>query len=339
MNEYHAETVLAQIPDVTTPPEPPAPQSGAPQREGRVLSPGLSARILLGGGLALFLIAAMPFFFGRKDPASSASREETPVFQPKPPAPDAPLAPKWEGKTAQTLREEPAPAKPAAPAKAASGPKTEVARGRGDPAQAPHAPTSRHVAVPPAPGPAPGTAVPSGPWRYPSTDDYPAAPAYADAASYPSTDDYPRREDARQAYPRAVDPRFGQAAANRRMSVEDPGALADRYAPRGRDPRSYGPALDRRLDPNSTLYDPRAAYDADRRAADAYDRAPRAEYGDAYYPPRPSPRVADLRQSYAPPPSWGGTGPVEEPGVARLRGTIEKPTARSPYDGARSGVY
>jgi len=70
------EHILAAIPDVTDPPVAPAGQaSGSSIRfGGRLFSPNLSARILLGGGVVLFLIAALPILFRSVQPPEQGNK-------------------------------------------------------------------------------------------------------------------------------------------------------------------------------------------------------------------------------------------------------------------------
>jgi hypothetical protein len=64
----------------------------AGRRDGRILSHGLSTKILLGGGALLLLAAIYPFVFGGNDEPKPGT----------PPAPDAEEAPAWQGESAET---------------------------------------------------------------------------------------------------------------------------------------------------------------------------------------------------------------------------------------------
>jgi|GEM_PF-1877170 len=74
-----ANPLVVEIPDVT---DPPAVLDGTGEDSsirlgGRLFSPNLSARILLGGGVVLFLIAALPMFFRTAQPPEHGNNHST----------------------------------------------------------------------------------------------------------------------------------------------------------------------------------------------------------------------------------------------------------------------
>jgi len=71
--------VLAEIPNVTDPPAEPVSEAACSTRRfgGRLFSPNLSARILLGGGVVLFLIAALPMLFRSAQPPEQDDKPAT----------------------------------------------------------------------------------------------------------------------------------------------------------------------------------------------------------------------------------------------------------------------
>ncbi len=145
-------SVVTQIPDVTSTHTDEPSSQPARERDARILSPGLSARILVGGGLALLLLAVLPFIFRGGDENRSASHEDS-GFELKPPAPDAPAAPKWEGAAHSGPSSGLAgPGSPSAPGMGREGP----ARSQG------YGETGRY----------PSTAEAGIPPRYPNTADY-----------------------------------------------------------------------------------------------------------------------------------------------------------------------
>ncbi|NQT11610.1 MAG: hypothetical protein HQ582_02605 [Planctomycetes bacterium] len=99
----HAPHVLARVPDLACADvegEQP-PFSG---KEGRMLSSGLSMKILAGaGGLLLLAALALPFLFSASDFAEPDETDTTSVWQPEQPAPTASLAPSWGGASDGTV--------------------------------------------------------------------------------------------------------------------------------------------------------------------------------------------------------------------------------------------
>ncbi len=92
--------VLARLPDLDA--VDPSGESAAKPggSDGRILSQGLSTKLLVGGGVLLVLAAIFPFVFGGND----EPKPGTPI------APDAPEAPTWNGQAAETLDALPASA-------------------------------------------------------------------------------------------------------------------------------------------------------------------------------------------------------------------------------------
>ncbi len=89
VGELPSPNVLARIPelDATEPSEESPRKAG--RRDGRILSQGLSTKLLLGGGLLLVLAAVFHSVFRDKEPKPGT-----------PPAPNAPEAPVWNAEAA-----------------------------------------------------------------------------------------------------------------------------------------------------------------------------------------------------------------------------------------------
>lgn len=117
VREYHyppseAKDVLAEIPDVTDTPaeEEILGEEASPRSGGRLISPTLSARILLGGGLLLFLIAAMPIVFHLDSPSEEAKSPSTGEGL-QAPASRTPESPQGKGQKPSLTNKQPSPNK------------------------------------------------------------------------------------------------------------------------------------------------------------------------------------------------------------------------------------
>ena len=93
--------VLARLPDVGGVESNREPTARAARSDGRILSPGLATKLLLGGGLLLVLAAIFPFVFSNKNEPKPGT----------PPAPNAEEAPMWKGASGKTPNTLPASAK------------------------------------------------------------------------------------------------------------------------------------------------------------------------------------------------------------------------------------
>lgn len=89
--------VLARLPDLEAVESGQDAEAKPARSDGRLLSQGLSTKLLLGGGALLVIAAIFPFVLG----GSSEPKPGTP------PAPDADPAPIWNGRTAQTQGSQP----------------------------------------------------------------------------------------------------------------------------------------------------------------------------------------------------------------------------------------
>jgi len=310
--------LLARIPDVAAPGQGSAAEAGPGSRDGRILSPGLSAKILLGGGLSLLLVALMPFVFGRKqDPEPSSANDAGGAKQQSPAA------------TGMARKGEPKPAE----AVASEAVATDESRSDNGPAEDSFAEKLRKQLDAGAQGqlasqPAPTQARPDeqasravdsprGNPRGPVPAEVPQPPARYPTTQHPFAYDAPGRG----ALPET----------NRPMTLRDGARAPDRYEAKGgqggyRYPDTgYGPEVVANRRPGVQRADYRNRQTGDGRRD--YDRA------------WPSARVADVRQAAGPRHSTGSASSANEPGVARFMGTIEKPTARMTHDGAGSSIY
>jgi len=93
--------VLARLPDVGRLESNREPNVRAARSDGRILSPGLATKLLVGGGLLLVLAAIVPFVFNNKNEPKPGT----------PPAPNAEEAPMWKGASGKTANALPASAK------------------------------------------------------------------------------------------------------------------------------------------------------------------------------------------------------------------------------------
>jgi len=93
--------VLARLPDVGRLESNREPNVQAARCDGRILSPGLATKLLVGGGLLLVLAAIFPFVFNNKNEPKPGT----------PPAPNAEEAPTWKGASGKTANALPASAK------------------------------------------------------------------------------------------------------------------------------------------------------------------------------------------------------------------------------------
>jgi len=399
-----SKEVLAEIPDVTDSPERAESLGGetSPRPGGRLFTPSLSARILLGGGILLFFIAAMPPIFFRSHSPSDHAKSSSAGEGFQPPAPTASEAPKWTDPTripptaapaASAQQATPSKTSPSTPPKDAFQQTTQAtgpSPGKGGlpqrqvsgalPAQfqeesVPSAASAfqhdeQRIASGNFPEPRP-----SGPYC-PTSTNYPHS-SNPQMVYYPSTDGnwypvaFPPGKPSREA---PVDS-SGPPAPDRMAGRRSLGGDSAPYSPSGGYPSTgYGPWNEYREASHREVNVPErdSAYGTDPHlpARPNGDRIPRA-YPAVQNPPYPQ---GNPPGSYAPQPqiphespgatrypdrdmSWVGNLPRsefpgagtaspwspglrgEEPGVARFKGTIEKPTVRSAYDGTGSSLY
>ena len=312
--------LLAQIPDVAAPAQGSETEAGPGSRDGRILSPGLSAKILFGGGLFLLLVAVMPFVFGRKDDPECLSTGEAGQPKLESPVPLA-LAPKWEAKTAQTLTHE---AVAAAKSRPDNGP-TENTPAENVRKQT--APPSAQPQVAIQTGPVRASPGELGPQTIqpPQRHNTPPVPAEVSPppVRYPSTQ-----------YPFAYDApgREAPLQTNRPMALRDRAMPPVRYDAGGvrRDHQTYP----------DTRYAPEVADSRRPGVGQADYRDGQGVDGRRHYDRAgPPARVADARQAVRPRYPTTSASPANESGIARFKGIIEKPTARITHDGAGSSVY
>jgi hypothetical protein len=319
---------LAQIPEVGSPQA--AAQGPSAANDSRLLGAGVSAKILLGGAIFMVAVAVVPFAFrGGEEDVREGTSAVTSEGNPLPTA----VAPSWEGKTAQVLKEasveaskgraddDPAQTSVAQAAPTAGQPQFAPETGR---IQTPFGPTDPQSIAPPdrhTPG-----SYPQGPaayrtmaedargMNYPNTAAYPNTAQNLNAPDYPRTYDpnaaaYPRRTDAtrgyvgtasadyRTAYPRSPDDRQGEQTApvsNRPM------AIAERsYPARYDDPNAVGI-----VDRNAGRQDYQAArratgtYSGGTMAAEAYASDSR-RYDPQDYRAATRPDSREYRRDYA----------------------------------------
>jgi hypothetical protein len=84
--------VLARFPDVGPVESNRQPQARAARSDGRILSPALATKLLVGGVVLLVLVAILPFVFSNKNEPKPGT----------PPAPNADEAPMWKGVSSKT---------------------------------------------------------------------------------------------------------------------------------------------------------------------------------------------------------------------------------------------
>lgn len=94
----HSPRVLARVPDLESAEPEVAEEGPVSDGEGRMLSSGLSVKILAGGGGLLLLAAlGLPFLFSNSDTSEPASKDKMSAWEPEKPALSAPMAPTWDG--------------------------------------------------------------------------------------------------------------------------------------------------------------------------------------------------------------------------------------------------
>ena len=93
----HSPKVLARVPNLESAESESAGETPSGGDDGRMLSSRWSMRILgVGGSLLLVAALALPFLLGNSDSPESASKDESPAWQPDPLAPSAAVAPAWD---------------------------------------------------------------------------------------------------------------------------------------------------------------------------------------------------------------------------------------------------
>lgn len=383
--------LLVEIPDVTDPPAGGAilPEQSAHRPAGRLFSQSLSARILLGGGLLLFLIAAMPVLFRSHSPSEDVGSKH-PGEGRQPPAPTASEVPQWTtpAQTAQapsgTASTGPSQKTPSPtisstnPPEKASRPSEQASRQTAQTLnQTPGSNSSARSSAgePTSAGNSAGTR--DGPSYYPTSINYPYS-QNRQLVYYPGTDGrwYP------VPFPPGKPPQQNLASENTaspdRNGWENPN-------PRTPTPTSassgypyprtgYGPSTPYRETSRKEIVEPESTYPSENDPR--WQVRARGESMPGAYPSGYSPAARQWNQpgdfsaqsqipygSTAPTRSmdrqspWregvprtemGGPEPydsgnlgqwAEEPGVARFKGTIEKPTVRSAYEGTGSSLY
>jgi len=348
--------VLARLPDLDAP-KPSRRRTrrplSAPKSDGRIISQGLSMKLLAGGALILVALAVVPWLLGgkaeQKDKTGLPAWEqegtqgvaaEAPRYATDDPAPETPP---------QELAESAWPTPP--PSSAITGVRVPepAAEGR-DPALLP-AP-GQSPAEPLAPGGAPGSRWPVA--APPATTA--GAPPWPDPSQTPVVN-VPPHEAAQQppyGQPRAGPPRRPELAGPQRnlppqagsshgqtgdpAPTTRPGAWAMRPMQLGADRTSR---TDQPAGSGRPTYDqpphgdhcPDHAAPAGTRDPSNWQLPPRADVG-------PSPSAQSVPgPSYGPPPVTTTRAPAAEPGVARFQGIIEGAPVRTTYDRARSGIY
>jgi len=348
--------VLARLPDLDAP-KPSRRRTrrplSAPKSDGRIISQGLSMKLLAGGALILVALAVVPWLLGGKGdqkdktglPAweqegSQGVAAEAPRYQPDDPAPETPP---------QELAESAWPTPP--PSSAITGVRVPepVAEGP-DPGLLP-AP-GQSPAEPLPPGGAPGSRWPVA--TPPATTA--GAPAWPDPSQTPVINVPPHKA--------AQQPLYGQPPAaplqrpelagqqqnlppqtggpNRQTddpaAATRPGAWAMRPMQLGSEPmsRTDQPVGSRRPDfgqPPHCDHCPDHGAPAGPHGPSNWQLPPRADMA-------PPPSAQDAPgPSYGPASATTTRAPAAEPGVARFQGIIEGAPVRTTYDRARSGIY
>ena len=349
--------VLARVPDLSSDASWSTDQSDSPEQGKRLLSPGLSAKILLGGATLLLLAAVMPFVW------SSLSEPEGMT----PPAPDAPEAPKFDPgngndvvpdaqlTSGNTATPDPSPVEvpqleiPGQTPEAIQSP-SPAWDGRSGP-QIPEPTAALPVQDPsrqaPQNPPAANAGRPRSSWSrqmQPSGARVGSRPnrAAAEAAANVG-DSTPPTQSAYDGVYRAAQPGATysgsypqpQASTNRPMVINGPTHTAN-HSYRTADRVSYQPSGTSYQQPTTPARQP-AGTNYQQPTTSAYNPA-----GASYQPP-----TAPGTPAYVPStPASEGTParsyPVAgqpQPGVAHLEGVIEKPNIRTTYDHTRPSHY
>jgi hypothetical protein len=308
--------VLARLPNLDSP-QPSRrrtrrPRSG-PKSDGRIITQGLSMKLLGGGALLLVGIAVVPWLLGgRKD---------------KPQETETVGAPEWgEGET-DTLAAEAPPF------------------GTGDPVS--ETPL-RELAEPDWPTPVPPSDTADAP-AWPQMPETPVAqvPPHDPGQQSPGTQSQLPRGQPQPAgstrQPELAGPQYRpptQAVAPH-LQPATPDTMG-RPAAWAMRPMQLGPAGEAPNDPPGVNTAP--GYEESPPGANyPSPGVPAAPQGPANWqlPPRDdvAPRAGLGASGYGQPPLATIPAPRPEPGVARLQGVIETPPVRTTYDRARSGIY
>jgi len=309
--------VLAQLPDLETVET--ASEGPPASSDGRIISQGLSTKLLVGGSVLLVMAAIIPFLFGKKE-SPKPGDVKLPEWHQGAPAADADRAPAWTGQAPQAPAAEqnlPGPPPelsiPAVPGgdAAAQRPPVWNVQQRSPQLNAPaQAVRNRWQTAPPAAVRTPVRDLPSASQMAPAGTHSAARPQIADG---PMPDAHSPADGRRWRYeakrPRADDyPDYRQSEARSNQAM----TLGQRTIPAAGQPvPDYQPAY---------RDEPRA------NSAQGLQTDSRARY------------PAGSQGGYRP----GGQGeyrpPPVEPGVARFEGLIENPPLRTSHDRSRPSV-
>jgi len=347
--------VLARLPDLDAP-QPSRRRTrrplSAPKSDGRMISQGLSMKLLAGGALILVGLAVVPWLLGGK--GDQKDKTGLPAWEQEGPEGVAAEAPRYETDDAasetppQELAESAWPTLP--PSSTITGVRVPEPPNDGpDPGLLPA--SGQRPAEPLAPGGARGSRWPVA--APPATTA--GAPVWPEASQTPVVN-VPPHDAAQQpaaARPPAAPlqrPEFAgpqqspspPAAGLSRQTGDPagmtrPGAWAMRPVQLGSDaaPRADRPAGSRGTDfaqPPHSAHCPEHAAPARPHDPSNWQLPPRADVAPPGAQGAPG-------ASYGPPPVTTTPAPAAEPGVASFQGIIEGPPVRTTYDRARSGIY
>lgn len=362
----HAPHVLARVPDLACA-ESEGEQPPFSGKEGRMLSSGLSMKILAGaGGLLLLAALALPFLFSASDFAEPDETDTTSVWQPEQPAPTASMAPSWGGTSDGTANWQLPTTAPGA-----AGPDTPSIPAWNEDSQSadPNAYSQGQPLDTPA-LPHPWSEQPwadqSGPeaWEeqpptqawIPKQDN---VPSWSEQPRTPSWEVPPYRADGQtDAQRSAIASRYTRQTTSddvaRYSEIRGSTYPRESQGDGRREPVEYRTADargavtigDRARYRTGAGYDgaaPTAGYPPINSVPSRYSAAsvPAADYGPTVYPTAGRSAAPASSHGATAMPGYGAGAQMRlpEPGVARFQGGIEKPTGSNPYDRARPSIY
>jgi len=309
--------VLARIPDVTqkhhrNKSEKRSASLSRGRSEERLISPRLSAKLLMGGGALLVGLAIVPFLFSGGSGDESVSSEQA-SWQPDPPAPTADEAPRWESVPSPTL------AGLNKSASEADGPGGPLPQSQAQPAQTSVADVGN------LPGPLNASTVQAtyAPYRPGGTSDYQAA-SRADPIGQPVIG---------MNRPMAIGNRPPTAGSGRPPAAEKLDRPTDEAPPAV----SRSSAWPRNDPPVEACYRPSPAPSHPAAGATNYPTTGAGGYpaiGHGNPPALPSRGVPSDPNYRGASSNW-----PPRPGVAQLEGVIRKPVVRMTDERARPGFH